>query len=397
MLNYHAKSGGASVAMNRIAEGLEEAGMTVKIASLNGTTTRSVGLPGAVARRIRLSRRMESLVLRLGGVTGAADRSFNLWRTGIGDWVRNLDFDVVHLHWICRGMVSWQDLSEIGKPLVWTFHDGWAIGDGRFYPFSEMDAYSIPSDRAQLLRMASRRFARRRARCLEKVKPVVVTPSKWLASEVERFGRFKEAARCIHNPLDRFWDASRAVKEAVSTRRWVVGASGFDVDPRKGGFLLLQAIRKMQAEGRFPEDVQLALFGGGGVDTRGLPNGIRWLGSLSHEQIRNVFEESELFICPSLIDNFPNMIAEAQSCGCPVLATPVGGVPEMVERGASGELSLSASAESIEAAMLQWESEWRFQYRKNAVKAFAKKRYDVAESVRLHQEAYEMAGRDGRA
>ena len=61
-----------------------------------------------------------------------------------------------------------------------------------------------------------------------------------------------------------------------------------------------------------------------------LKNHIEFLGPLSEEQICERYLRSNLFICPSSIENSPNSLGEAQALGVPVLASYVGGIPDMM-------------------------------------------------------------------
>ena len=51
----------------------------------------------------------------------------------------NKDFDIVHLHWINGEMLSIEDIGNIKKPIVWTFHDMW--------PFSGAEHISVEKNR----------------------------------------------------------------------------------------------------------------------------------------------------------------------------------------------------------------------------------------------------------
>ena len=55
-------------------------------------------------------------------------------------------------------------------------------------------------------------------------------------------------------------------------------------------------------------------------------------------QIVSELREATLFVHPSLIDNSPNAVCEAQLIGRPVVASNVGGVPQLVEHGQTGFL-----------------------------------------------------------
>jgi len=52
----------------------------------------------------------------------------------------------------------------------------------------------------------------------------------------------------------------------------------------------------------------------------------------------SVLRRSALFVFPSEIDMAPNAVLEAMMAGLPVIARPVGAIPEMVEHGVNGLL-----------------------------------------------------------
>lgn len=61
-------------------------------------------------------------------------------------------------------------------------------------------------------------------------------------------------------------------------------------------------------------------------------------GSLSEQEMCDRYLKSNLFICPSSIENSPNSLAEAQILGVPCIASYVGGVPSMVKDSETGYL-----------------------------------------------------------
>ncbi|MCM1138946.1 MAG: glycosyltransferase family 4 protein [Muribaculum sp.] len=70
----------------------------------------------------------------------------------------------------------------------------------------------------------------------------------------------------------------------------------------------------------------------------GISDKIHFLGMLNAEQMAEQYRMANVFICPSSIENSPNSLGEAQLMGCPVVASYVGGVPDMVENGINGLL-----------------------------------------------------------
>jgi len=70
--------------------------------------------------------------------------------------------------------------------------------------------------------------------------------------------------------------------------------------------------------------------------------GVCWLGSiLSPSELATLYSAADLFVHPAEMENAPCVIQESLACGCPVLARPVGGIPEML-RGRPGSQAVSA-------------------------------------------------------
>lgn len=66
--------------------------------------------------------------------------------------------------------------------------------------------------------------------------------------------------------------------------------------------------------------------------------GIELLGMISAVDVAKELKNAEVYVHPSIIDNSPNSLCEAQLIGTPVIATNVGGIPQLVEDRKSGLL-----------------------------------------------------------
>ena len=117
----------------------------------------------------------------------------------------------------------------------------------------------------------------------------------------------------------------------------------------KGVEYLLKAIRELG------ESATLKIVGDG-IDrtplealAEGLP--ISFDGELPFEAVKNALAWSDLLVLPSLTENLPNVILEAMSMGLPVVATRVGGIPEIVKDGETGFLVAPGDHEAIVRAI----------------------------------------------
>ncbi len=68
--------------------------------------------------------------------------------------------------------------------------------------------------------------------------------------------------------------------------------------------------------------------------------------------VAKYYQAADVYLHATRTDTFPNVILEAQACGCPVVATGVGGIPEQIENARTGFIVKAASpAEMAERAV----------------------------------------------
>lgn len=72
-----------------------------------------------------------------------------------------------------------------------------------------------------------------------------------------------------------------------------------------------------------------------------------FLGSVPYEEMPAVYDAMDAFVLPSHTEGLPRTVLEAQASGTPVIATRVGGVPEVIENGVTGLLAPSNDARTI--------------------------------------------------
>lgn len=112
------------------------------------------------------------------------------------------------------------------------------------------------------------------------------------------------------------------------------------------------------------------------VRDSGLAGRVSFLGFLPHEVIPSYFSISDIFIRTSVSEGLGNSFLEAMAAGLPVVATPVGGIPDFLEDGITGILVAPNDLTKIKEGILRLENrELVASIQKNA-KALVKERYD---------------------
>jgi len=70
-------------------------------------------------------------------------------------------------------------------------------------------------------------------------------------------------------------------------------------------------------------------------------------GEVPHEKVLSFMQQADVFVLPSLSEGFPMVIIEALACGLPIVASRVGGVPEIITNDTNGYLVEAKDAETI--------------------------------------------------
>ena len=89
------------------------------------------------------------------------------------------------------------------------------------------------------------------------------------------------------------------------------------------------------------------------ISKNGLASLVTYEGWVSGDQKNDLFNMSDAFILPSYTEGLPVSILEAMSYGLPILSTPVGGIPEVVENGTNGFLFSPGDKNGIFQAIVQ--------------------------------------------
>jgi len=130
------------------------------------------------------------------------------------------------------------------------------------------------------------------------------------------------------------------------------------VTEQKGIYDLIEVIAEHKVE--FDNKLTLHIGGNGEkgklidlISKNNIADLITYEGWVSGDKKTDLLNIADAFILPSYAEGLPISILEAMSYGLPILSTPVGGIPEIVENGVNGYLFQPGDKNGIFQAILQ--------------------------------------------
>ena len=258
------------------------------------------------------------------------------WTKQMIQWMDDFKPDIIHLHNIHGYYLNVEMLFEYLKKtdvqLVWTLHDCWSYtGHCAYYSFLQCDKwkdechhcpalrsypYSIITDRSKLNYREKQSFFTGMKNC------TLVTPSKWLKDEIG-FSFLKDyPVEVIPNGIDLETFKPREVSKNLC---YTILAVANIWEERKGLKYCLELAECLS------EDEQLVIIGLNAIQLKGLPKNI--IGIKRTESMNELVEwynRADVFINPTLEDNFPTTKLEALACGTPIVTFATGGSVESI-------------------------------------------------------------------
>jgi glycosyltransferase involved in cell wall biosynthesis len=283
--------------------------------------------------------------------------------------------DIIHLHWVNHGFLDPEhiaEIAELGKPVVWTFHDSNAFTGGCHVRYT-CDHYMQQCGNCPLLINPanddiSHQIWQQKGQAYKVLDFAIAAPSTWMQTSVAASSLMKgKAVHHIPNTLETDIFKPINKKEAkekagLPTDKFIF-LSGFmpsRKDLHKGTQYLLESMELLKERlGVDSDNIELVVFGNRG--TEGVPDfpfKTSFLGTINDDaQLAQYYAAADAFLIPSLEDNLPYTVMESLACGTPVIAFTTGGIPDMVQHHINGYLATYRSAESFTDGM-----EWVIKY-----------------------------------
>jgi glycosyltransferase involved in cell wall biosynthesis len=141
------------------------------------------------------------------------------------------------------------------------------------------------------------------------------------------------------------------IRNELGVRGRVLASVGQLIE-RKGHHLVIEALASLKDSalliaGNGPDRARLADL----AKSIGVADRVRFLGSVPHGDLVNIYNAADVSILASSREGWPNVLLESMACGTPVVATPIWGNPEIVSSKEAGVLSRERSASAIAQAI----------------------------------------------
>ncbi|MEI6513429.1 MAG: glycosyltransferase family 4 protein [bacterium] len=257
--------------------------------------------------------------------------------------IKALNPDIIHLHnlhgyYLHVGFL-FDYLKQVDKPVVWTLHDCWSFtGHCSHFDFNGCDrwrsgCYECPLKsgypKSLFLDRSMHNYRRKRDAFTGVKKLKIVTPSKWLADLVKESYLRDYPVSIINNGID-----LNVFKPKVSDFRSRYNLQGQFISlgvasiwgERKGYQYFIDLAKQLRP------DEKIVLVGVSESQIKLLPDGIIGIAKTnSTAELAEIYSAADVFVNPTLEDNFPTTNLEALACGTPVITFNTGGSPECLE------------------------------------------------------------------
>ena len=257
--------------------------------------------------------------------------------------------DIIHIHNLHGYYIDYESLInyivEKKKKVIWTLHDTWGFTGRCAFTFG-CDKWKYGCGNCRNLNiypttkrdLSDKLFIKKKEifTKLDREKTILVTPSIWLKRLVEESYLSKYRIEVINNGVEesKFIDVDKEILrrelDIPTNRKIVLFVAADPNDERKGIKYILDIIKKVSDD---------FLFISIGKKINYQSDKFIQLGYISdRNKLYKVYSASDVFIIPSLDDNFPTTVLEAFANGVPVVGFDSGGIKEQIIEGVNGEI-----------------------------------------------------------
>lgn len=305
--------------------------------------------------------------------------------------VQKFNPDIVHLFWVGGGAFRIETLKKIKQPIIWTLHDMWPFTGGCHYDDDcgkfQQSCGNCPVLHSEREQDLSRSVWQRKRKSWGTVPIVVVATSNWLADMARSSSLFRDQRVVVipngidtqkYKPINK--ESARAAYNLPQDKLLILfSAFSATSDKRKGNHFLVQALEKMAQTG-WGTKAELVIVGASKMENiSDIGMKVHCMGYLQDEISQVLlYSAADVLVAPSMQENLSNVVMESLSCGTPVVAFDIGGMPDMIDHQKTGYLATPFESDDLAAGII-WviESEEQQDLLSQQARQTVEKRYSL--------------------
>lgn len=254
------------------------------------------------------------------------------------EWIKKYNPDVIHLHNLHGYYINIEILfqylkKEFRGKIIWTLHDCWAFtGHCAYFDYVRCEEWKKECKRCVQKKEypkcvgvsnSNNNFFKKKQLFTGIDNLIIVTPSQWLADLVKNSFLKEYKVKVIHNGIDTriFKKIETNIKSRynLKDKKIILGVAAI-WDRRKGLDYFIELSNKLD------NSYQIVVIGINKEQKQQLPQNI--IGILKTSSVKELIEwysVADIFVNPTLEDNYPTTNLEAIACGTPVITFNTGG------------------------------------------------------------------------
>lgn len=274
------------------------------------------------------------------------------------DEVEELDPDIIHLHNIHGYYINieilFNYLKEANKPVVWTLHDCWSFtGHCAYFDYAccnkwQKGCYKCPEKKSYpssfVFDNSKKNYVSKKDIFTGVDNLTIVTPSNWLADLVKKSYLKEYSVKVINNGIDLnvFKPTENSFREKYDLQdKFIILGVANIWTHRKGLKYFIEMSEVLE------KDERIVLVGLSEKQLKEIPNNIIGISRTNNvEELVEIYSSADVFVNPTLEDNFPTTNLEALACGTPVITFNTGGSIESINRN-TGSIIYKKNADAI--------------------------------------------------
>lgn len=308
-------TGGAAIAARRLSDELEYQGIASQVSHMSS----------------KLPAYIDAAIGKLAIHANPIFHSYNYFGENISQKIAGFKPDILHIHWIGAGFIRPESLKQFNLPIVWSLHDLWPLCGAEHLPGSSrfQKGYlknNRPDGESRL--DLDRIVWERKTRALQDLNISFVAPSHYvynLAKTAKILGNHN--LTFIPNGLDtNIFHADS--KNKSNTILFIANNPHLDLNKGYADFKL--------AIGHLPPILRSS------IQIKVITGGIK-----SDQDLASIYSNALLTVVPSKLETLSYVTMESMSCGTPVVAYRVGGIPDLVEHDMTGYLAKPSDTKDL--------------------------------------------------